>query len=259
MPRSVRGPLGRVKRPTLGLLEPGGAGRRQDPRSGRFVPPLTSTKGSTSMNRRLPVLALASALLLAAPVAVAAAEPALTATVIPGQEIDVVGSGFPADADVAPRDPAQRRRRRVADAQDRRDRRLHGHDRRRSRARRRLHPDRDVRIGHGHGRGAGGRDGGRRRDGRASVDPRRRPTRLRACRCATGFIRGVPATGRRRSWSSLGSRRASPPGTASERRIASLRGASWPAAESPPRRSRRVGPCVERGRSSPFRRVSSAR
>jgi hypothetical protein len=53
------------------------------------------------MNRRLPVLFLAAALaLLAAPSMVAAAEPALTATVIPGQEIDVAGSGFPADADV---------------------------------------------------------------------------------------------------------------------------------------------------------------
>jgi hypothetical protein len=38
--------------------------------------------------------------LLALPGAVAAAEPTLTATPIPGKEIDVVGAGFPADADV---------------------------------------------------------------------------------------------------------------------------------------------------------------
>ena len=34
------------------------------------------------------------------PALVAAAEPALTTTVIPGQEIDVSGTGFPGDADV---------------------------------------------------------------------------------------------------------------------------------------------------------------
>lgn len=50
--------------------------------------------------RRIPLFLLAAGLLLAAPSIVAAAEPALTATVIPGQEIDVVGAGFPADADV---------------------------------------------------------------------------------------------------------------------------------------------------------------
>jgi hypothetical protein len=52
------------------------------------------------MSRRILTLLLAAGLLLAAPAIVAAAEPALTATVIPGQEIDVSGSGFPADADV---------------------------------------------------------------------------------------------------------------------------------------------------------------
>jgi hypothetical protein len=52
------------------------------------------------MNRHLSLLLLAAMALLAVPAIVAAAEPALTATVIPGQEIDVAGSGFPADADV---------------------------------------------------------------------------------------------------------------------------------------------------------------
>ncbi len=52
------------------------------------------------MNRRLPILALALAGLLAAPSIVAAAEPTLAATVIPGQEIDLAGSGFPANSDV---------------------------------------------------------------------------------------------------------------------------------------------------------------
>ena len=52
------------------------------------------------MNRRLPILALAVVALLAMPSSAAAAEPTLTATVIPGQEIDLAGSGFPADSDV---------------------------------------------------------------------------------------------------------------------------------------------------------------
>jgi hypothetical protein len=52
------------------------------------------------MNRRVPLFVLVALALLAAPAVVAAAEPALTATVIPGQEIDLAGSGFPADADV---------------------------------------------------------------------------------------------------------------------------------------------------------------
>jgi hypothetical protein len=52
------------------------------------------------MTRRIPLFLLAAAALLAAPASAAAAEPALTAMVIPGQEIDVAGSGFPADADV---------------------------------------------------------------------------------------------------------------------------------------------------------------
>jgi hypothetical protein len=38
--------------------------------------------------------------ILGTPALVAAAEPTLTATVIPGHEIDLVGAGFPADADV---------------------------------------------------------------------------------------------------------------------------------------------------------------
>jgi hypothetical protein len=53
------------------------------------------------MNRRLPAVVLAAAAFLLMPGLVAAAEPTLTASVIPGQEIDLVGSGFPADADVA--------------------------------------------------------------------------------------------------------------------------------------------------------------
>ncbi|HEY6013489.1 MAG TPA: hypothetical protein VIU37_05770 [Candidatus Limnocylindrales bacterium] len=53
------------------------------------------------MPRRLPILMIAAAIaILGTPALVAAAEPTLTATVIPGQEIDVVGAGFPADADV---------------------------------------------------------------------------------------------------------------------------------------------------------------
>jgi hypothetical protein len=53
------------------------------------------------MIRRLPTLAaLAAIAILATPALAAAAGPTLTATVIPGQEIDLAGSGFPADADV---------------------------------------------------------------------------------------------------------------------------------------------------------------
>jgi hypothetical protein len=52
------------------------------------------------MIRHLGAVVLAAAAVLAVPTLVAAAEPSLTTTVIPGQEIDLVGSGFPADADV---------------------------------------------------------------------------------------------------------------------------------------------------------------
>lgn len=52
------------------------------------------------MNRRIPLILLVALGLMAAPAVAAAAEPALTATVIPGHEIDVAGSGFPGDADV---------------------------------------------------------------------------------------------------------------------------------------------------------------
>jgi len=52
------------------------------------------------MNRRVPLVVLVAFGLMAAPAVVAAAEPALTATVVPGHEIDVAGSGFPGDADV---------------------------------------------------------------------------------------------------------------------------------------------------------------
>lgn len=53
------------------------------------------------MPRRLPILMIAAAIaILGTPALVAAAEPTLTATVIPGHEIDLVGAGFPADADV---------------------------------------------------------------------------------------------------------------------------------------------------------------
>jgi hypothetical protein len=52
------------------------------------------------MNRRLSFMVLVAFAALAAPAIVAAAEPALTTTVIPGQEIDVTGTGFPGDADV---------------------------------------------------------------------------------------------------------------------------------------------------------------
>ena len=49
---------------------------------------------------RVATVFLAAVAVLAVPTLVAAAGPALAATVIPGQEIDLVGSGFPADADV---------------------------------------------------------------------------------------------------------------------------------------------------------------
>jgi hypothetical protein len=52
------------------------------------------------MNRRIPLILLVALGLLAAPAIVAAAQPTLTATVVPGHEIDVTGSGFPANADV---------------------------------------------------------------------------------------------------------------------------------------------------------------
>ena len=53
------------------------------------------------MTRRVPILLTAVAIaILGTPAFVAAAEPTLAATVIPGQEIDVAGAGFPADADV---------------------------------------------------------------------------------------------------------------------------------------------------------------
>lgn len=53
------------------------------------------------MIRRLPAVVLSAAAVLLIPTIVAAAEPVLTATVIPGQEIDLVGSGFPAGSDIA--------------------------------------------------------------------------------------------------------------------------------------------------------------
>lgn len=52
------------------------------------------------MNRRILVILLVALASLAAPAIVAAAEPALTANVIPGHEIDVTGTGFPGEADV---------------------------------------------------------------------------------------------------------------------------------------------------------------
>jgi hypothetical protein len=52
------------------------------------------------MNRRVPLILLIALGLLAAPSIAAAADAALIATVNPGHEIDVTGSGFPADADV---------------------------------------------------------------------------------------------------------------------------------------------------------------
>jgi hypothetical protein len=52
------------------------------------------------MNRAILLVLLAAFVVLAAPAIVAAAEPALATSVIPGQEIDVTGTGFPGDADV---------------------------------------------------------------------------------------------------------------------------------------------------------------
>jgi hypothetical protein len=57
-------------------------------------------KGPRDMNRRTPLILLVAFASLAVPAVVAAAEPALSTTVIPGQEIDVTGTGFPGDADV---------------------------------------------------------------------------------------------------------------------------------------------------------------
>jgi hypothetical protein len=52
------------------------------------------------MYRRVPLVLLLLAMLCVLPGAVAAAEPRLTATAVPGREIDVAGAGFPSDADV---------------------------------------------------------------------------------------------------------------------------------------------------------------
>jgi hypothetical protein len=52
------------------------------------------------MNRRIPLILLVALGLMAAPAIVAAAQPLLTATVVPGHEIDVTGTGFPGNADV---------------------------------------------------------------------------------------------------------------------------------------------------------------
>lgn len=52
------------------------------------------------MNRRVPTALLVALAALALPGTVAAATPQLSATTIPGKEIDVNGSGFPADTDV---------------------------------------------------------------------------------------------------------------------------------------------------------------
>lgn len=52
------------------------------------------------MFRRVPLAFLAILVLLVIPATVAAAGPQLLATVIPGKEIDVVGSGFPASTTV---------------------------------------------------------------------------------------------------------------------------------------------------------------
>ena len=52
------------------------------------------------MKRRVPFALLALASLLILPASVAAAGPQLQATVIPGREIDVAGSGFPASSPV---------------------------------------------------------------------------------------------------------------------------------------------------------------
>lgn len=52
------------------------------------------------MHRRVPLALLAVLALLVVPATVAAAQPELQATVVPGREIDIVGSGFPASTDV---------------------------------------------------------------------------------------------------------------------------------------------------------------
>jgi hypothetical protein len=52
------------------------------------------------MNHRAMLIFVAAVALLAAPAFVSAAEPTLTATVMPGKEIDVTGTDFPANADV---------------------------------------------------------------------------------------------------------------------------------------------------------------
>jgi hypothetical protein len=52
------------------------------------------------MSHRIPINVIVALGLLAVPTIVAAAEPALATSLVPGQEIDVSGTGFPADADV---------------------------------------------------------------------------------------------------------------------------------------------------------------
>ena len=52
------------------------------------------------MKRPVTVVLLAALAIFAVPTLASAAQPSLTATVIPGQEIDVVGAAFPPDADV---------------------------------------------------------------------------------------------------------------------------------------------------------------
>jgi hypothetical protein len=52
------------------------------------------------MKRRVPFIFLVALGLMAVPAIVAAAQPTLTTSVIPGHQIDVAGSGFPASADV---------------------------------------------------------------------------------------------------------------------------------------------------------------
>ena len=52
------------------------------------------------MSHRIPIIVIVAIGLLAVPTIVAAAEPTLATSLVPGQEIDVSGTGFPADADV---------------------------------------------------------------------------------------------------------------------------------------------------------------
>ncbi len=52
------------------------------------------------MPRRVPTAALLLLVLLALPAVTLAAAPSLTATVVPGHEIDLVGAGFPASSTV---------------------------------------------------------------------------------------------------------------------------------------------------------------